>query len=157
MTAWTRCQPAPASSRRSLSRRGPRPASMSTPKPSPCSRLALPLLPLARTVNCATIRVTPRQRSVLLDVYLDGVAHQRDLAGPVGLLGAGRHGPNAGAQLGGQDVLTGHGPVMPGAGAAKAGRQSLKGVLVALARLERHEFGQAKVGGERQGSSDGLG
>src|SRR5262245_61010598 len=43
--------------RRSASCRGPRPASIKTPKPSASSKLALPELPLASTVKCMPIRV----------------------------------------------------------------------------------------------------
>src|SRR6266536_3800127 len=50
---------APAADRRAASWRGPRPASISRPKPSHSTSVALPPLPLASTVNRSPIRTPP--------------------------------------------------------------------------------------------------
>src|SRR5262249_50777944 len=55
-TASTDAQDRPTLARRDDSWRGPRPRSIRTPKPSTSTRLALPPLPLARTVKRNAIR-----------------------------------------------------------------------------------------------------
>src|SRR5437867_550635 len=64
MAACTRSHDSPTEFMRAASCRGPNPTSNSTPKPSVSTTLALPPLPLARTVNRKAIFCTPRPRLI---------------------------------------------------------------------------------------------